>query len=321
VTHSRGMLVIRAVEVKGLIGTIDVSKNENYNRGIELYDQGLYTESIAAFERVLESSDDCTPEHKFASFYMCEAYANLGLTHLRMNMYRRAEKELKLALVLHPDYADLHCCLAVTCYKQGRYDEAETHLKKAAKINPEYSRALMYLGMTRLRRGNVKGLDDIAKAMSLEPSFRSDKYDRVVALYESGDLDRCLQLVEEIAETDTDHISMLLNKGLNSMNTGDYQEATRDFLDAVSISPQYADVRHYLGLCYLNQDMVDLAIGQFRKSLDINPSFKAARLSLAGAYVKAGKTDAAMEELHQVLALDPGNVEATAALMKLRRHS
>ena len=77
-----------------LIGTIDVSKNENYNRGVELYDQGSYTESIAAFERVLKSSDEGSPEHKFASFYMCEAYANLGLTHLRMNMYRRAEKEI-----------------------------------------------------------------------------------------------------------------------------------------------------------------------------------------------------------------------------------
>ena len=300
-----------------LIGTIDVSKNENYNRGVELYDQGSYTESIAAFERVLKSSDESSPEHKFASFYMCEAYANLGLAHLRMNMYRRAEKEIKLALVLHPDYADLHCCLAVTCYKQGRYDEAETHLMEAVKINPKYSRALMYLGMTRLRRGNVKGLDDIAKAMSLEPSFRSDGYDRVVALYESGDLDRCLQLVEEIAETDTDQINMLLKKGLGSMNSGDYQEATRAFLDAVSICPRYADVRHYLGLCYLNQDMLDLAIGQFRKSLDINPSFKAARLSLASAYMKAGKTEMAVEEVHQVLALDPCNVDATAFLSKL----
>ncbi len=302
-----------------MIGNIDVSRNEHYNRGVELYDQGLYTESIAAFERVIESTESHVPEHKFACFYMCEAYANLGLTHLRMNMYRRAEKELKLALMLHPDYADLHGCLAVTCYKQGRYDEAEAYLTKALEINPDYARAHMYLGMTRLRMGNESGLADMAKAVSKEPAFRDDKYKKVVSLYQSGDLDRCLKLAEEIAETDTDHIGMILNKGLNCINRGDFQEAVAHFLDAVAICPQYADVRHYLGLCYLNQGMVDLAIGQFRKALEINPSFKAARLSLAGTYVKAGKTDPAIEELNQVLALDPGNVEATAMLAKCKR--
>lgn len=302
-----------------MIGTIDVSSNENYNRGVELYDQGLYTESIAAFERVLESTEEQSPEHKFASFYMCEAYANLGLTHLRMNMYRRAEKELKLALVLHPDYADLHGCLAVTCYKQGRYEEAESYLRRALEINPDYARALMYLGMTRLRMGHEEGLADIEKAASKEPAFGGERYQKLRSFYQSGDLDRCLQLAEEIAETDTDQIGILLNQGLNCINAGDYQEAITHFMDAVAICPHYADVRHYLGLCYLNQGMLELGIGQFRKALEINPGFKAARLSLAGAYAKAGRTDSAVEELHQVLALDPGNVEATVMLAKLDR--
>ena len=29
--------------------------------------------------------------------------------------------------------------------------------------------------------------------------------------------------------------------------------------------PQYADLRNYLGLSYIGQEMVDLAIGQFQK--------------------------------------------------------
>lgn len=300
-----------------MIGTIDVSKNQSYNRGVALYDQGLYTESIAEFERVLESSEEHSPEHRFASFYMCEAYANLGLTHLRMNMYRRAEKELKLALMLNPDFADLHCCLAVTCYKQGRYDEAETHLEQAVKVNDKYARAMMYLGMTRLRKGDEKGLVDAATAASLEPTFRGDKYDKAISLYKNGDLDRCLQLLEEVAEMDTDRISVIMDKGLSLMNLGRYQEAAKVFLEAVSVCPQYADVRHYLGLCYLNQGMVDIAIGQFRKAIEINPSFKAARTSLAGAYAKSGRTDLAIRELQQVLEHDPGNVDAECFMREL----
>lgn len=304
-----------------MIGTIDASKNHNYNRGVSLYDQGLYTESIAEFEQVLGSVSENSPEHRFASFYMCEAYVNLGLTHLRMNMYRRAEKELKLALVLNPDYADIHCCLAVTCYKQGRYDEAETHLKKALRNNTTYARASMYLGMTRLRKGNSKGLGDITQAVSIEPAYQGEKYEKAMSLYHGGDLDRCLQVMEEITETDTDRISDLLDRGLSLMNSAQYEDAAKEFLEAVSYCPQYADLRHYLGLCYLNQDMVDLAVGQFRKALDINPKFNAAHISLASAYAKEGKTDLAVKELEHVLDIDPDNIDADSILAKLNRRN
>jgi len=294
-----------------LIGTIEVSRNQNYNRGVALYDQGLYTESIAEFERVLETvPEEDAPERRFASFYMCEAYANLSLAHLRMNMYRRAEEELKLALMLHPEYADLHFCLAVTYYKQGHYTTAEQHFAKALEINPKYARAMLYLGMTKLRQGSESGLETISKAVSLEPAYRGDEYKRAMKLYRAGDLDECLRLIEEIGETDVDQISLLLESGVKLMNAKMYREAALQFLEAVSFCPHYPDVRHYLGLCYLQQGMVDLAVGQFRKALEVNPDFVAARISLALAYEETGRHGLAVQESERILASDPDNAEA-----------
>ena len=294
-----------------LIGTIEVSRNQNYNRGVALYDQGLYTESIAEFERVLETiPEGDSPERRFASFYMCEAYANLSLAHLRMNMYRRAEEELKLALMLHPEYADLHFCLAVTYYKQGHYATAEQHFTKSLEINPKYARAMLYLGMTRLRQGSESGLETISEAVSLEPAYQGDEYKRAMKLYRAGDLDECLRLIEEIAETDVDHISLLLESGLKLMAAKMYREAALQFLEAVSFCPHYADVRHYLGLCYMQQGMVDLAVGQFTKALKVNPDFVAARISLALAYEESGRHDLAVLESERILESDPENAEA-----------
>jgi tetratricopeptide (TPR) repeat protein len=257
---------------------------------VALYDQGLYTESIAEFERVLEAvPDEAAPERRFASFYMCEAYGNLGLAHLRMNMYRRAEEELKLALMIHPNYPDLHLCLAVTHYKQARYRTAETHLLRALEINPRYAKARMYLGMTRLRRGDNEGLKDISDSTCVEPAYQGTRYEQAMSVYQTGDLDRCLQLLEEVAETDADQVSTALENGLRLMNAGNCEDATKAFLEAVSVCPNYADLRHYLGLCYLEQGMLEQAIGQLRTALEINPDFAAARTTLAVAYKKAGE--------------------------------
>jgi tetratricopeptide (TPR) repeat protein len=273
-----------------LTSAIEVSKSDNYSRGVALYDQGLYTESIAEFERVLEAVPEDRPERKFASFYMCEAYANLGLTHLRMNMYRRAEEELNLALMIHPNYPDIHFCLAVTFYKQARYQRAETHLKRALEINPRYARARMYLGMTRLRRGDIEGLGDISESTCIEPAYQGVQYGRAMSLYQSGDLDRCLHLLEEVAETDADQVSTALEAGLRLMNMGQSEEATKAFLEAVAVCPNYADLRHYLGLCYLEQGMLEMAIGQLRHAIEINPDFVEAQTTLAIAVEMAGQT-------------------------------
>lgn len=300
-----------------MIATMDVSKFDNYNRGVALYDQGLYTDSIAEFERVIDIAEENSPEWKLASFYMCEAYTSLGQTHLRMNMFRRAEKELKLALLLHPDYADLHCSLGVTCCKQGRYDESQSHLDKAIEINPTYGRALVYRGMSRLRKGDPNGMKDLEAGVSAEPVFCGDKYAKAVGLYHSGDLDKCLVLMEEIAESDTDQAGDALSRGLALMDRCRYEEAAQEFLGAVSSCPQYADLRHHLGICYLNQGMVEVAIGQFRKAVEINPSFKAARISLAGAYAKDGKVDLAAHELQMVKEMDLDNIEAGRLLTEI----
>ena len=300
-----------------MTGTVDVSKNEHYNRGIWLYDRGLYTEAIAEFERVLSSAvANGAPERKLASFYMCEAYGNLGFTHLRMKMYRRAEEELKQALAIHPEYADLLCHLAVVYYRQGRYDEAEERLQKALAINPKFARALMYLGLTQLKMGSAGGLKNIAEAVKFQPAYSGEKYDQALSLY-SGSTEEGIQLFEELAETDIDQVSYLLEKGLKLMKQQEYAAASETFLEAISVSPHYADLRHKLGLCYLHQGMTDPAVSEFNKALEINPRFVGARLGLAAAYRKADAPDLAVKELKHVLRLDPGNPEAERILAEL----
>lgn len=299
-----------------------VSEYEDYNQGITFFDHGLFEEAIAKFNQVLESvHGDKAPERRLASFYICEAYINLGLTHLRMEMYRRAEEDLKNALAIHSEYADLHFHLATVYYRQKQYDYAERQLQRALGVNPKFARALIYLGLIRLRQGDTEGLADIAEAVTIEPAYNDEKFQDALSIYHEGKVERAIKLIEEVADIDVDQISFLLDKGRKLMKQKVYLDASNAFLEAASICPHYADIRNCLGMCYLQQGMMDLAVGQLKKAIEINPEFISARLNLATVYEKDGDKDLSVQELKRVLRMDPSNQVAEKMLSKLSNSS
>lgn len=296
----------------------NAARNEYYNRGISLYDKGLYTEAIAEFERVLKTTPvKDAPERKLASFYMGESYANLGLAHLRMRMYHRAEEELKFALVLHPDYADLNFHLGVVYYKRGKYEDAALSFEKALAINPAYSKAVMYMGLTRLMQDDPEGISYVRRAAEIQPAYADARYRQAVDAWDSGETRQAIALLEGLLEIDVDASAHLLEKGLEFLRECMFAEAADVLSEAVELHPEYADLRNYLGQSYLCQDLVDLAIGQFQKAIEINPTFVGAHMNLASAYEREGRFDEARAELGQVLRIEQRNPEAEERLARL----
>jgi len=296
----------------------NVGRTECYSRGMGLYDRGLYAEAIAEFERVLKSvSQQDAPERKLASFYMGESYANLGLAHLRMRMYQRAEEELRFALVLHPEYADLNFHMGVVYYKQGKLEDAALSFEKAISINPGYAKAVLYLGLSRLQRHDPAGIANVREAAEMQPAYRDARYVRAMEMWEAGEPRQTILLIEDLVETDVDASARLQERGLEFLREGKYDEAAEVLSEAADMHPQYADIRNYLGQGYLGQGMVDLAMGQFQRALDINPSFVGARMNLAAAYEQGGRPEDARSELKRVLEIDPTNLEAEQRLLRL----
>ena len=300
----------------------NAARNEYYSRGISLFDKGLYTEAIVEFERVLQTTPvNDAPERKLASFYMGESYTNLGLTHLRMQMYHRAEEELKFALMLHPEYADLNYHLGVALYKHGKHQDATLCFAKALAINPGYARAKMYVGLCMLTQDDAAGMEHVLAAAEMQPAYADARYHGALDLWESGQTRKAVALLEDLVETDVDASAHLLEKGLEFLRECMFAEAADVLSEAVEMHPQYADLRNYLGQSYLCQDLVDLAIGQFQKALEINPEFVGARMNLASAYEREGRLDEARAELAQVLRIDRRNPEAEDRLARLQNGS
>lgn len=302
-----------------MIDTNGARNNEHYHRGIALYDRGLYAEAISEFERVLQSvPEDPTPERRLSSFYICEAHTHLGIAYLRSGNYRRAEQELELAILTHPEYADLHYYLGVIFYKQAKYEQAQTEFKQALDINPKYAKCLLYLGITQLQMGSDEGLRWLNQAIGIQPAYGGRKYDLAIRFYSQSQVPQACKLIEEIADLDVDHIGFMLSKAMHLMKDDHYYEASHVLLDAVGICPHYADVRHHLGICYLRLGKAGEAAQQLSKALEINPAFVSARLNLARAYSDLGKKELAEGELEHVLRLNPEDPVALDMLAKLQ---
>jgi tetratricopeptide (TPR) repeat protein len=84
---------------------------------------------------------------------------------------------------------------------------------------------------------------------------------------------------------------------------GDLLGATRDYLRANEVSPEFPDIRVSLGRTYEAMDRVDDAIEQYRLAIASNANYDHARTALAFCLLRAGRDNEAVEAFDAVLAL------------------
>jgi len=81
-----------------------------------------------------------------------------------------AEKSLREAIRLEPDYDDAHYNLAVVYQRQGRVQEAVKCYERVVEIKPDRLEALSNLGGCYVELGDLKGEEFCRRAMAVNPS-------------------------------------------------------------------------------------------------------------------------------------------------------
>lgn len=100
-----------------------------------------------------------------------ELYKSLGVIYLQQNKKKEAEGIFKLIVGMAPNDAQIRFYLGSIYYDSKDYAAAEKELKAALKLKPDYHEALNFLGYSYLERdkeiNRAGGL--IRKALSFEP--------------------------------------------------------------------------------------------------------------------------------------------------------
>ena len=293
---------------------LGLGRNEEYDRGVRLFDQGRFAEAIAALERAQDRPDALTD--RLASFYIAEAHAHLGQRALDEGRFAEARAFLGQALRVNPQYADLHFHLGRACRAMRDPAAALTAFEAALRVNPRYARALFFQGLTLYETGQpAQGQAAVRDAAALDPGFGGPLFDEAEAAHQAGDFVTAQARLMRLAETDVDDVTFHARLGADLYGRGLYVEAACEFEAALALA-DYADLHNGLGVTRHAQGLYPEAIAEFEAALALKPKYTEARANLALTLRAAGRPDEARRALAQVLEDDPGHALARLELTR-----
>lgn len=297
------------------MGVRELSKS--YQKGLEFYDQGLLLDAISAFEEVLGSADEDSPEAKLAAFYIGQAHATLAEDNLNRGARSRAEEHLREAISRNPKFPDLHYQLAEIIADSGAIHEAMVELEAALELNPNYAKALLMLGVLAYEIGEyTAGAGHIAHAVEQEPRYDTPIYLDGLEAHKKDNHRTALEMFKEMLITNVDDISFHFSMGKKHYRAGEYKEAAEAFEQALSLQ-NYPDIRNWYGLALMACAEPQRAYDQFQKALDVNPNYTAAIINAGIACEMMKIPDEASLFYKRALEIDPDNLEARERLDRL----
>ncbi|MGC8669243.1 MAG: tetratricopeptide repeat protein [Chthonomonadales bacterium] len=290
---------------------LGLGRNEHYDRGIQLFDQGLYEEALECFAAVAHANHRDPLSERLALFYSAEAHANLGTEAMRKGAWERAEEHFRKAIAIHPHYPDLYFSLAVVLRHRLEYPAALEALNKALEINPRFAKAHFHRGIALYAMGERElGIRAMQRAVELEPGFASDAYLRGLQAHQQQNYAAAIHAFEMVSSTEIDDIQYHFRLADDLYRRGMFDEAVDEYRRALELNPQYADIRNHLGLALAALQRYDEALDEFDRALAINPSFVDAWLNRGNALKELGRIAEAQDAYRRVLQLEPDHVVA-----------
>ncbi len=177
-------------------------------------------------------------------------------------------------LVLKPYIAETNYFNGMRYNVDNNYREALPYFEYAVLLDPHNGRILHALGTT---------------------------------YYNLGILDKAEEVLQKTKKYIID-VNTFYNLGLVYSQTGEYQEAEKEFKNAIYLDTKHFKTYHNLGLLYFSQEDYDNAIEQWNKILEIEPNFPNKYIvlnNLGIVYKKKEMPKKALEYFLQALQLAP----------------
>lgn len=99
-------------------------------------------------------------------------------------------------------------------------------------------------------------------------------------------------------------------RGSAYLKAGLYEDAVKDFSEAIASDPNFADAYYSRGQVFGRLGKHDEAIGDFTKAILLNPENVSAYADRGTAYGSLGKLELAISDFSKAIALDPNFANA-----------
>jgi tetratricopeptide (TPR) repeat protein len=220
----------------------------------------------------------------------------LGREHYGKREYDKAEPLLREVLDADDRFADVHDMLGVIAHARGNFMAAERHFERALEINPSYTEAALNLAVTYNDRGKYEAAREVYKRIRGKPTGEKEGLDP----FARG----------KLANMHADIAQAYADLGLP-------HDAAVELQKAVSLCPQFADLRTRLGNLLRETKEPQRAREHYEAALSSRPNFIPARIALGVTLLSLGELDGAEYHWKKVLEAEPENPQAKMYLRML----
>lgn len=202
--------------------------------------------------------------------------------------------------------SDSHYFVAGILDGDGKKEQAIPEYETAIRLNPNYSLSRLNYGRMLLEMGRWDAAArQLRAAVRLEPRSAPANWLLAEALAESGNKTASLGFYRRAAALDAEYAEGLAHSVVAALEKRDYAFAAQLAEIVLSRKPEYAQVRHALGVSLFKLGETDRAIGEFEETVRLDPESAATWLALGYAYQKKGRLAESEAAYRRAIAIGP----------------
>jgi tetratricopeptide (TPR) repeat protein len=237
-----------------------------------------------------------------------------ALEALRVNRPHRAEAICREYLLESPGSVNHLRLLAHSLMKQARYSEAERVVRQAIALKPNFPHLHEDLGsLHAMQQRFEEAVQSLQRAIELEPRLPLAHRKLGEALAALGRGREADAAFEEFFEQDTDKGKVAL--ALDHLRAGRKSEAIETLRGALRESPDNVDAMRCLAQVYVQEKQrLSDAEALLRRATELAPAYTAVWILLGGLLHDAGRHRESVEAFRQATTLEPKHAPAWTGL-------
>ena len=235
---------------------------------------------------------------------------------------RKAEKHLRLALEMEPDFAEAHCNLAVILHAQRRLSGARQHYEAALAADSTMVPAMAGLG-TLLCGTNRKvlGMEYLERVLILDPTRLKARYNLAVAYHQVGEFGNAIEHLHTLLAEQPGYpggrnalSQVYFSRGLILLGANKPQQSL-EFFERALEGGEDDDFYFAAGIAHLKMKDLEGAEHAFSSAIELNSEHVPALHNLATVFELTDRAEMAWRYYDRVRALAPHINSIEAARM------
>lgn len=263
------------------------SRADSYQEALASYRSGRYLEALVSVQNAVSQ------EQGNASYHLLHAKV---LAELRQ--YGDAEKSLKRAAELRPQWVEPFYELGMLLFRRGKFRESATTLTKGVGLAPDSIKTRFLLGVSYMQINlDHAAMEQFEAVEAAEPRYPAIHHSIGRVYFRQGrDAEAVGHFRTELAHNPDHHAArFLLGKVLVRM--GEAEDAVVHLRRLQGKKVGQAQLHYYLGAAYHRLGKPAEALEALRKSTTLNPNSYESRYLLARLYLETDQPDLARQQM------------------------